>query len=314
MNLVDAHRIGSPRSNQVITNAEMIARSLGGHRAGVSWMAPCPAHEDRTPSLALRDSNATVLVRCHAGCEQDVVLSALRARGLWPGHAQGAFPQASSMPCETVGRTGDNFARRTDHALQIWERASVAKGTIVAAYLAHRGINLRIPDTIRFHPALKHQSGAVGPAMVAFVTDGRDDRPVGIHRTFLQPDGKGKSSLEPAKMMLGPCRGGAVRLSPFGRRLLIGEGIETCLSAMKVVGGAAWAALSTSGLCTLELPDVVEDIVVLADGDVAGEHAAREAAKRWTNQGRRVRIARPPWGFDFNDVLLGKPAQNKQVP
>jgi DNA primase len=70
-------------------------------------------------------------------------------------------------------------------------------------------------------------------------------------------------------------------------------------------GHPAWAALSTSGLRTLELPKDVGDVIVLADGDAAGEAAARDCALRWTRQGWRVRIARPPHGMDFNDLLLG---------
>jgi DNA primase len=48
------------------------------------------------------------------------------------------------------------------------------------------------------------------------------------------------------------------------------------------------------------------DVIVLADGDGAGEAAALESALRWKKEGRRVRIARPPRGSDFNDVLLGR--------
>ena len=44
---------------------------------------------------------------------------------------------------------------------------------------------------------------------------------------------------------------------------------------------------------------------MLADGDEPGEAAARSAALRWMREGRRVRIARPPRGADFNDILLG---------
>jgi putative DNA primase/helicase len=50
----------------------------------------------------------------------------------------------------------------------------------------------------------------------------------------------------------------------------------------------------------------VHDVIVLADGDEAGEVAARDCAVRWKRQGRRVRIARPPWGPDFNDLLKGR--------
>ena len=63
------------------------------------------------------------------------------------------------------------------------------------------------------------------------------------------------------------------------------------------------AALSTSGLRALELPADVRDVVILADGDAPGEAAADTAAARWQKEGRRVRIARSPAGYDFNDLL-----------
>jgi hypothetical protein len=106
-------------------------------------------------------------------------------------------------------------------------------------------------------------------------------------------------------MMLGPCRGGAVRLADPGNVLMIGEGIETCLTAMLATGHAAWAALSTSGLRALDLPADMRNVIVLADGDDPGEAAAQDGACRWKREGRRVRIARPPQGMDFNDMLMG---------
>ena len=51
--------------------AETIAKALGGRKVGGGWMARCPAHEDRNPSLSIHDANdGKVLVRCHAGCDQ----------------------------------------------------------------------------------------------------------------------------------------------------------------------------------------------------------------------------------------------------
>src|ERR1700732_2804394 len=163
-----------------------------------------------------------------------------------------------------------------------------------------------IPATLRFHGGTKHARGKFWPAMVALVTRGTDGAPLAIHRTFMSGDGTSKAPIEPAKMMLGPCRGGAVRLGPITDRLLVAEGIENALSAMQATGQAAWAALSTSGLRTLELPVEARDVVVLADGDEPGAAARHDAARRWKRRGRRVRIARPPRGFDFNDVLLGR--------
>jgi hypothetical protein len=142
--------------------------------------------------------------------------------------------------------------------------------------------------------------------MVALVTKGADATPLAIHRTYLGRDGAGKAPVEPTKMMLGPCRGGAVRLAVPGDVLMVGEGIETCLAAMQVSGHPAWAALSTSGLRSLELPTNIRDVIVLADGDDPGEAAARDCAWRWKREGRRVRIARPPQGLDFNDMLMDR--------
>ena len=87
---------------------------------------------------------------------------------------------------------------------------------------------------------------------------------------------------------------------------MVGEGIETCLSAMQATGLPAWAALSTGGLQALDLPQEVKEVIILADGDEPGERAAQAAALRWKTDQRRVHIARPPKGLDFNDVLLGR--------
>ena len=108
-------------------------------------------------------------------------------------------------------------------ALSIWQSTIAAEGTPVEAYLASRGLTCSLPPSLRFHRGLKHPSGGIWPCMVALVTQGADDTPLAIHRTFLARDGQGKAPVEPAKMMLGPCRGGAVRLartrrSPDGRR------------------------------------------------------------------------------------------------
>ena len=45
----------------------------------------------------------------------------------------------------------------------------------------------------------------------------------------------------------------------------------------------------------------------------AGEAAARAAAQRWKREGRRVRVAHPPRGCDFNDVLLGRVSELREA-
>ncbi len=202
-------------------------------------------------------------------------------------------------------------AKHINAALSIWQSTKAGCGTPVETYLRARGVGIQPPSDLRFHAGLKHPSGGIWPAMVALVTRGIDNTPVAIHRTFLTHDGLGKAPVKPQKMMLGPCRGGAVRLAQLNHVLMVGEGIETCLAAMQETGHASWAALSTSGLRSLDLPNEVRDVIVLADGDDPGEAAAQDCGRRWKREGRRVRIARPPRGLDFNDMLLDRAARVK---
>ena len=286
-------------------HAEALAKALAGRRIGAGWMARCPAHNDQKPSLSIHSTvDGKALIRCHAGCDQDQVIAVLRARGLWTTNSVQRFVRHAPRVRATHHHDRDD-ARRTEAALAIWQRTALAGGTPVEAYLAARGWHGASPATLRFHAELKHPSGGVWPSMVSLVTCGPNDTPLAVHRTFLARRGAAKAPVEPAKMMLGPCRGGAVRLAAPTDVLMIGEGIETCLAAMWVTGYPAWAALSVPGLKTLALPDDVRHVIVLADGDAPGERAACECAWRWIREGRRVRIARPPQGLDFNAVLVG---------
>ncbi|MDP9460717.1 MAG: toprim domain-containing protein, partial [Actinomycetota bacterium] len=45
--------------------------------SGGNWSARCPAHEDRSPSLSLRQIEGQALAYCHAGCVTGEVLAAL---------------------------------------------------------------------------------------------------------------------------------------------------------------------------------------------------------------------------------------------
>jgi putative DNA primase/helicase len=287
--------------------AEPIAKALGGRKTGATWMARCPAHEDRTPSLSITDGdNGKVLVRCYAGCDQLDVIAALRARGAWENAGQCASRFLRNADRNPAAEPDHDVMKRREAALAIWRASQLADGTPVETYLRSRGLVIPVPHSIRFHAGLKHSSGGVWPSMVALVTHGIEDEPIAIHRTFLDRDGNGKAPVTPAKMVLSSCRGGAVR---FGRPkdvLMVGEGIETCLAATQATGHVAWAALSTSGPRSLDLPHEVRDLIVLADGDQPGEAAALHCAWRWKQEGRRVRIARPPQGMDFNDLLFGR--------
>lgn len=287
-----------------------IADLLGGDVAGgCTILCPGPGHTRRDRSLAVRfDPRAPdgFMAYSHSGDDWRVCRDHVaRLLGL---RAEIGPRQRARVPRRTPveHRPDQDDARRSEIALAIWQSAKPAQGTPVETYLASRRIDLPPSDALRFHAGLKHPSGGIWPAMVALVTSGADRRPLAMHRTFLARDGGGKAPVDPQRMMLGPCRGGAVRLADPGDVLMVGEGIETSIAAMQATSHPAWAALSTSGLRALDLPEDVRDLIVLADGDNAGEAAARECAWRWKREGRRVRIARPPQGMDFNDMLIDR--------
>jgi putative DNA primase/helicase len=72
-------------------STESLIRALQARRSGSCWMACCPVHEQdgrpHTPSLSIREVDGKILVRCHAGCLQQDVIEALKARGLWEAPA-----------------------------------------------------------------------------------------------------------------------------------------------------------------------------------------------------------------------------------
>ena len=192
--------------------AETIAKALGGHKTGNGWTAQCPLHDDQTPSLSISSGkDGKVLVHCHAGCNQrDIFIAILRERGLW---GKSGRHKRKDRVADEEDATDADARKRTAFALAIWRACGPAKATPVQTYLAARGIDLPLPERLRFHAGLKHPSGELWPTMVALVTNGVDATPLAIHRTFLARDGSGKAPVDPQKMMLGPCRGGVVRLA-----------------------------------------------------------------------------------------------------
>lgn len=131
-----------------------------------------------------------------------------------------------------------------------------------------------------------------------------------MHRTYLRPDGSGKAGLAGGdKLMLGATAGGAARLSEGGLRLVIAEGIESALSLLcGLLAGPVqvWAALSTSGMRSLRLPEQIGQLVIAGDGDQPGRAAVQALANRAHALGWRVSLIDPGEGADFNDVLTGK--------
>jgi hypothetical protein len=185
---------------------------------------------------------------------------------------------------------------------------------VVDLHLRGRALELFEDEAqaLRFALSLWHwPSQQRFPAMLAPVrsADGRD---LTTHQTFLASDGRGKAPVEKPKLFpagASPAGGGVWfgAIDP-ARELVIGEGIETTLSAMRLLGaGAGCAALSAPGIRELILPESARRVVIFADRDRNGWGlgAASVAWLRWRIEGREVRIVLPERdGEDANDILM----------
>ncbi|MFM9850021.1 MAG: AAA family ATPase [Hyphomicrobiaceae bacterium] len=88
-------------------SAKEIAKALGGRRHGVGYRCPCPAHDDKSPSLDIKEKNGKVLFRCRANCTQNAVLTALMERGLWPSKNGLANGHSNAQPERVILATYD---------------------------------------------------------------------------------------------------------------------------------------------------------------------------------------------------------------
>ena len=303
---------------------EFLARALGGakaQRTGSGWLTLCPAHDNtRTPSLSLNlGDEGRLLVKCHGGnCSGGDILDILRSRGLIEGRSsrRESAPKISPKDREAERLRALKLKnQRIESALRIWGAARPAMGTPVEHYLkVVRGIDIRsMPKVIRYHPNLRHPSKVELPAMIALVQRVTGES-LGIHRTYLKPDGSGKADVEPSKAMLGPCAGGGVWFGSPRERWSVGEGIESSLSFASATHLPVCATLSTSGMAGLDLPACPKAggvLIVASDGDEPGRNAAAVLVERARLIGWKSERAIPPDNMDFNDLLLKQEGGSK---
>jgi hypothetical protein len=279
-----------------MTAAEL-AHHLGGRKSGRSWSCRCPVpeHRDRNPSFSISEGDdGRILVHCFV-CSQDQVIDALRARGLWPnGH---------DLDHRDYRHDHGRIEHRDNHLAfvnSIWTEATDPAGTVAEAYLAARKLVL-LPElrmtVLRFHSACIWESGTA-PCLIAAFRSIRDDSLTGIHRIRLDqrwPNAERK--------MLGRVTGSAIQLDPVGDRLVIGEGLETCMAARQLGLRPVWALGSASGIESLAPIDGVNELTVLGENDNGRNQTAAETCRDNWKQAR-VLLMTPQWGKDFNDYLL----------
>ena len=282
-----------------MTKAQKLTQALGGDWKGLSGLAPCPLCQPESRrdqrGLSIRAEGEMLLAFCHksGGDFRDIV----RAVGL-PRDALRIDPIAAR---EADAKREVYAAEQLSKARRLWTVCKPLQGTKGEAYLRGRGITCPLPHSLgwasdAFHgPSTRWLS-----AMVGDVSTG------GVHRTYFEKSGERFGGQ--AKMMQGPCAGGAVALTEAQGPLVVCEGIETglsLLSGLMARPATVWAALSTSGMKSLSLPSAAGELILATDSDDggAGLSAGNVLAERAAALGWQVSLWPAPHGKDWNDVL-----------
>ncbi len=285
-----------------MSEAHNLTLALSGDWRGNHGSAPCPVCQPERRrdqrALSIRDDGGRLLTFCHkGGCDFRAIT---QAAGI--PSAPGAIDLQAAREADTR-RTAYEAEQRAK-ARKLWDAGGPISGTKGEAYLRTRGITCALPPSLRWVADAFHgPSGRWHSAMVADVSTG------GVHRTFFERSGARLTAN--AKMMQGPCSGGAVALSQAQGPLVVCEGIETGLSILSGLLGEpaeVWAALSTSGIRALALPAKPRRLIIAADGDPAGNEAAKALGDRAYCLGWDVFLWPAPDGQDWNDVLQAKGA------
>jgi hypothetical protein len=285
------------RAYDSLDNVEILLGRLEGvRRAGTgSWMARCPAHDDRNPSLSVSVKDGRVLIHCFAGCGPEAVLEAV---GLTWKDLREADPWAwRPLPSRPRPEPEGPSPEARERWERLWEAAKPAH-PLLARYLRARGLGLEPPPSLRL-AFLKEE-----PVMVAQVEGEGEGALLGLHLTILEADGRKRKEKRLARGS--KPKGGAIRLFPLeaGQPLALAEGIETALAVREVAGWPVWAAIAAPFMREVVVPGEVKEVVIAADHDRAGLEAARALARRLLREGRRVRMAVPPVeGEDWLDAL-----------
>ncbi len=259
----------------------MGARELTGARCG-DWhgsygLVAGPGHGPKDRSLKVSDYNGDIRVhsfagdcwkecRAHLGLDDDWQPTPQSA----PRRRAAPSPSKPSSRCRDLIRTAAPVDLVPDAVTYLRSRALWPLPKC-CPLKAHAGADYW--DQGAEHPS------RVGkfPALIAPVVD-IDGESVTVHTTYLQ-DGRKLQGRTCRKLLSGTQgrEGCAVRLVPLdGLVLAVGEGIETCLAAHKILGVPVWAALNTSLLAKFVPPPGVERLVIAADNDAAGLAAAHK--------------------------------------
>ena len=195
-----------------------------------------------------------------------------------------------------------------ESARRLFAMSKPIRGTIAETYLRNRGITgLHGARGLRFHPRCfyrpdRHSPTETWPAMIAAVT-ALDGTITGVHRTWLDPSGADKASIDTPRRAMGHLLGNAVRFGSADDVIAAGEGIETMLSLrMALPTMPMLAALSAAHLAAIVFPAALQRLYIARDDDPAGDGAVKALIDRATGAGIEAIVLAPRLG-DFNEDL-----------
>jgi hypothetical protein len=290
---------------------------LKGRRTGQGrWVACCPAHADRTPSLSIGEgTKVPILLHCHAGCDPRDVLAELRARGLLDDGRDGNSTSGTNSPKRSRGSDSPPSSKPVDtERLQrdLDQGKPVHECPLARRYYAARGIDIvQLPwlTPLVFRESFRNWiTNSYHPAILAPVVGIRSNKLQALQITFLRPDASAKADIHPPRLYSGPKKGGCVKLWPdeeVVQGLAIAEGIETALSAI-VSSWPTWACLDAGNLGEFPVLNGIDALTIFADHDESGtgQNAARRTYDRWRAAGKDAAIILPSnIGADWNDAV-----------
>jgi hypothetical protein len=126
----------------------LLSRLEGIRPAGDGkWTARCPAHEDNSPSLSIRDTGDKVLLHCFVGCHPDDILAAVGLE--WSALYPDRWECAAKRPNEGAAK----YVRRT---LADMDPIEVERSVLrIAAGAIERGDTLTVEDQARIELAVE---------------------------------------------------------------------------------------------------------------------------------------------------------------
>lgn len=192
----------------------------------------------------------------------------------------------------------------------LWTSSKPLAGSDHACkYLHSRGLVLQ-PENVRFcEECYESETKTKMFAMVARIVN-KDNRPMALHRTYLQSDIFAKAEIKSAKKMtptIDTLVGCSVRLfPPKNKTIIVCEGVETGIACNQIFDEGVHACLSSTIMEGYEPPSGIRKIIICGDSDAnfTGQKSAYKLANRLHNKDFLVEVRLPEiFGNDFADEL-----------